>query len=208
MVKDPSRKSRKRTIKQPDVDLDLAELARVLAEHSLEQNAAGWFELPWRSGWNVVRLLRELEGTPAALPVGWPKNNAVRAAVVFLDDCLAKGGERLNGAYWEVDDHKVATRGYSRTLSCALRCVQLIIAKSAGDGQLYNDLLLYACENKSPDEIAPYVLDARCRDAIGVGVTLNNDKLDRQRRAFKIAWERGLYHAAYAIKPCPEDPHR
>src|SRR5215813_6878381 len=53
------RKGIKRAPRRPqaaDHDGELAELASVIAEYSLDNNAEGWFKPAWRDGWNAVEL--------------------------------------------------------------------------------------------------------------------------------------------------------
>lgn len=204
MAKQQRRKPPKRAAAKPPIDDDLAELVSMLAESKLDDNATGWFQVPWRDGWAAARLgidcwyavTTNLANTGAATArqVGtWIKARNIspriyeHAEIVLLDasaDVFRRGAPD------------------ARFLVAALRCVQLLIANSSGGGHGYNDVLRLAVE-RVPDSfismIAPQVKKARCFDAIGVELGLRNDKNDKLRRAFSIAWDRGLYQAAYAL---------
>lgn len=83
----------------------------------------------------------------------------------------------------------------------ALRCLQALVAKSDGGGEVYNAILIGPFSTVLPEDVHNLVLEYRCRDSIGTTAELQNDANDRQRRAFSIAWKRGLYHAAYSLPP-------
>jgi len=83
----------------------------------------------------------------------------------------------------------------------ALRCLQVTISNSSGGGEAYNVILMRALTELPVNLVEAHVLEWRCYDAIGTTAFLQGDLYDRRRRAFKIAWERGLFLAAYAIMP-------
>lgn len=191
MGRDPSRKRPRRG---PDgeieLDDDLVELASVIAEYTLEANAAGWFTLPWKSGWSVVRLLLDFDR------VAGGAQTPHRYELEKLMEARADDRE----VYHLAEDCRIEAP--TRALRAAWRCVQILISKSHGGGHVYNDIVRPIFDAHTEIEtFAPIVLDARCHDALGVGVQLQNDRFDRQRRAFRIAWQRGLYLVAYAIQP-------
>jgi hypothetical protein len=47
--------------------------------------------------------------------------------------------------------------------------------------------------------VADDILEHRCRDSIGTTAVFQGDSNDRQRGAFRTAWSRGLYLAAYSL---------
>ena len=203
-MKDPSRKAKRAPKREPVEADDLTELAELISEYKLDNNAEGWLLLPWRSGWSVVALCLAIDmklrghviygaGAPADVDTSlrvWAATREITSNVYFAADNLREG-----------------LKDTSPALGCALRCVQVMIARSDGGGAVYNDILkpLFHRLRSFMHVLAPAVMDARCRDAIGVGPNLMNDADDRRRRAFKIAWERGLYHAAYAIPPATKE---
>lgn len=203
MTRDPSRKGPQRTRTDElrgEIDDDLVELAAVIAEHKLENNARNWFVLPWRSGWNPIRLLLDLDRFFHKPMSQTLEQEAIRKEACDKLNAWLVSGETTREVYWAADELRML--GPSRPLASALRCLTVLISKSDGGGHVYNDILKLIFDR----EIAlvghsNIVMEARCHDAIGVGPQLENDRFDRQRRAFKIAWERGLYSAAYAISP-------
>jgi hypothetical protein len=179
------------TSKPPDFDDELAELASVIAEYQIDNNAYGWFIPPWRNGWNAVEL-------------------AVRAAEIegpvddeWLLDVVEHRGDRQD-VYWTAQDRLAWGATSNRLLRAAYRCLQVLIAKSDGGGEVYNAILVEPFSKLMPEQVEDLVLEYRCRDAINVSSILAGDVNDRQRRAFVIAWERGLYMAAYSIPPVVE----
>lgn len=204
--KQAPRKAPKRRVndaKPIELDYELAELAKIIAEQQLENNAAGWLLLPWRSGWNVVRLMLAIDVSMSAgllYALGRPEHEAQ----LNLDRWL-RTRDQSSSTYHIADDLRdrviaISPDNRARALVCALRCVQVLIAKSDGGGHVYNDVIRAFIDSRGvTDELSEQILDARCWDAIGVGSQLRNDKQDRYRRAFRIAWARGLYQAAYAI---------
>lgn len=192
-MKKPRRKPPKKVHpKQPKIDDDLAELASVLDEYRLERNSDGWFNVPWRDGWNAVGLAMSLSdcqdkedaGAQLFLKVTW-ENRRSDASV-----------------YWEAGDFLQTLGRDINVLTCAaLRCLQVSVSNSSGGGEVYNAILTRALTELPVHLVEAHVLEWRCRDAIGTTAYLQGDLFDRRRRAFKIAWERGLFLAAYAIMP-------
>jgi hypothetical protein len=189
------RKGIKRPPRRPqasDHDHELAELASVLSEYSLDSNAAGWFRPAWRDGWNAVEL-----AAAACEDDGQAELAFLRGA---CERHLATSEVyEIAGDYWATAADKM--------LRTALRCLQVLIAKSDGGGEIYNAILVGPFSERLPEEVFDLVLEHRCRDSIGTTAQLQSDGVDRQRRAFTIAWKRGLYLAAYAIKPAIKTFH-
>lgn len=178
----------------------------MLDEHRLDNGVAGWLELPWRSGWNAAsfaytsyeRFAHDDNGLidfdVRALLGRWVLNQYVAPSIY----------ETADGIIAEVSiktlHHNLKA---ARLLIAGFRCVQLTIANSSGGGVTYNDVLRTLFD-RLPDHWPAMLKDemrtARCMDAIGTHPTLMNDSNDKLRRAFCIAWDRGLYRAAYALK--------
>ncbi len=185
------RKGIKRPPRRPraaDHDGELAELASALAEYSLDNNAHGWFRPSWRDGWNAVEL-------------------ATRAGVGFSHDEASTWLEEIYNrrnahpsVYWTAQD-LLASNISTKMIRAALRCLQALIANSHGGGEVYNAILVGPFSERLPEEVFDLVLEYRCRDSIGTTAQLQGDTNDRQRRAFSIAWNRGLYLAAYSLPP-------
>ncbi len=211
MVKE-RRKSKKiehPKVKPPRIDDDLTELATVLDEYRLDNNSRGWFHPAWRNGWNAVALAwacwkdatrMEREGINKEHP-----SQIQRDIGEFLDDAITRRVPSAE-AYWRINEFLQACttdeKLSSRHLYAALRCMQVLISNSSGGGEVYNMILKLAFEPIYESvEIADLVLEHRCMDAINSTAKLQNDRFDRQRRAFSIAWRRGLYLAAYSISP-------
>lgn len=108
--------------------------------------------------------------------------------------------ERAGLLYQEFTYPKMNTDA-ARLLAAGLRCVQLKLANSHGGGAVYNEILIPTFLSLEPGKVEDLVLEARCRDAIGTTHQLQGDKDDRKRQAFTTAWKRGLYLAAYSIRP-------
>ena len=193
-MKTPTRKPPKKQHPKQKPDRDLTELAQVLDEYRLDNNAAGWFTVPWRDGWNAVflahacwdSLIDEAEFHEAFISSFITKREATAATYYLANECLQT---------YKKEWHSIH-------LYAALRCLQVTIANSSGGGVVYNDILKAAFDKTEPAHLLEeIVLEHRCRDAIGTTSVLQSDKHDRQRRAFAIAWRRGLYLAAYSIQP-------
>jgi hypothetical protein len=205
-VKKERRKPPRKPPRKPERDRDLLELANVIAEHKLEQNARGWFTLPWRSGWNAVRLgiawWKRISGDLA-----WSLQSN-EPLVAFMD--YVHRSSSAPPGYEIAEDLRAAARrvggamhnsNRQAPLMAAARCYQIMLARSDGGGQTYNEVLLAAHE-ACAYELIPFELgaddvrNARRDDALGISRTSS-----RHKKAFEIAWERGLFHAAYAINP-------
>jgi len=178
--------------KQPKIDDDLAELASVLDEYRLDLNSDGWFTVPWRDGWNAVGF---------AISLSDPQDDADREALTFINTTFH---DRRSDAYvyWQASEFLQSLgRDINMVTSAALRCLQVTTSNSSGGGAVFNAILSRALTELPVNYIIEHVLEWRCRDAIGTTSFLQGDLHDRRRRAFKIAWERGLFLAAYAIRP-------
>lgn len=193
----PRKAPKRKQPERPQLDEDLSELAAVLDEHRLENNAEGWFKLPWRDGWNAADLafnvyLNQLGQSPGVVE---------RILTEALD--ARKSSAQL---YWDVTERLtgMSTDGSWRFLYAAYRCVQVLISNSSGGGEVYNDLLRRALRDMDDELTERFVLQHRMQDALGVSRTMDGGTMDRARRAFTIAWQRGLYHAAYAIQPAKQ----
>jgi hypothetical protein len=186
------RKGIKRAQRRPqaaDRDGELDELASVIAEYSLDNNAGGWFRPAWRDGWNAVELASTIAYRDERCEPtfgGWLRTVCTHRS----DD---------HETYWRAQD--LLATSPSPMFRAAFRCLQILIAKSAGGGEVYNAILVGPVSRMLPEAVYDLVLEYRCRDSIGTTAQLAGDINDRQRRAFTIAWKRGLYQAAYALPP-------
>ncbi len=208
MGRDPSRKKPKRGPRSGGIELDddFVELAVTIAEHKQDNNARGWFSIPWRDGWNAIDLLHE-EWLDVFMKnsQNLPPNHLAAAGLL---NRMAKKEEYDRAAEllrshegFHLDDQRDSLEwipGATQMMRAALRCLMLKISWSDGGGWAYNEFLRQAYQHAGTPEL---VRKWRCIDAIGVGPALQNDANDRARRAFITAWDRGLYHAAYSIKP-------
>jgi hypothetical protein len=179
------RKGPRRRPQKAAVDDELSELAAVIAEYTLDNNAENWFKLPWRNGWNAVELAARSAGDDED---PW-----------LLLVCAKRIADQ--GAYWNAQDQLSTTVTPSRMLRAALRCLQVLIANSSGGGAVYNAILRGPFEAQDPERVSDLVLEYRCRDSIGTTAVMQGDTNDRLRKAFSIAWGRGLYMAAYSLPP-------
>lgn len=193
MTKQAGRKKPKRKPIENAESIDLEFLSQVLDENRLEHDSEGWFTIPWRDGWNAVTLAHRLCPTWDAL-----------GAKNFMTIAISKR-DASNQTYWQCDEYlsQISTNiGVDATfIYAALRCLQVLSSNSSGGGEVYNTILRRAVDKSgcNVEDIENSILIYRCLDAIGVGPLLMNDPHDRYRRAFTIAWKRGLFHAAYAI---------
>lgn len=194
------RKGIKRPPRRPqasDNDHELVELASVLNEYSLDNNARGWFRPAWRDGWNAVELAASAS---TADEIAWLRTLCQDHRMSPpAADLYYRAEEQLAIMRWQ-------TPGDSRGRA-ALRCLQVLVANSDGGGEVYNSILFGPFSEMLPEDVSELVLEHRCRDSIGTTAQLQGDGNDRQRRAFTIAWKRGLYLAAYAIKPAIQTFH-
>jgi hypothetical protein len=170
----------------------MIELAEVIAEHALDNNAENWFRLPWRNGWNAVELAATATVDASD---SW-----------LLDVCACVPRPTSDDIYWAAQDRLSSTITPSRMMRAGLRCLQALLAKSDGGGEVYNAILRTPFANVYPESVAHLVLEYRCRDSIGVSAGLIGDVNDRLRRAFTTAWKRGLYLASYSLPPAKLAP--
>lgn len=197
MAKKQGRKPiRRKPAKQ--IDTDLAELAEIIADHRLENNAKGWFELPWRDGRNAI-LLAHAEFTRIAIPRSTP-NERQAACLVYTTVSSLTG---MIDAYHSAQELLgLITRDShaARVIRAALRCLQIYIARSDSGGHGYNHILRAVFE-QATDDSSSLIETWRCLDAIRLDPTepCISQYNERRRRAFLIAWRRGLYYAAYSI---------
>lgn len=199
MGKQPGRKKPKRKPSEPVEDLDLRELAAVLYEHQLETNATGWFKMPWRNGWNAVEMAR------------WLSLISLAGEIPAFLERVSRNRDSSAPSYWRASE-LILTMDHNRKAAnytyAALRCYQVLASNSHGGGEVYNAILQRAFEKHSQIDtgiadqaLGDVVMRYRMRDAILIDSDRTGDSLDRYRRAFETAWRRGLYHAAYSIRP-------
>ena len=179
-------------------------LASVIAEHTLDTHAGGWFVTPWRCGLNAARLARfaaTLEGVCDWYAAGITRVEEVEIlATIDVEPLSAETYERASRLYNRLTFPKISANS-SRFAAAALRCRMLYLSHSDGGGPVYNEVL-YPVFAPIPSHLTErLVAEWRCQDAIGTTLQFRGDKHDRERGAFRIAWQRGLYHAAYSIKP-------
>ena len=170
----------------------------MLSEHILDNNAHGWFTPAWRDGRHAIKLARTVA---MVLPEGnnFPDNTQEILSLLdnYRDRIMAyeHAGELCRGLI-----QPTLNTNTSRLLAAALRCLQLDLSNSHGGGVVYNEVLIPAFLPIDAALVEKIVLEWRCQDAIGTTHHMQGDAKDRQRHAFTIAWQRGLYFAAYAIK--------
>jgi hypothetical protein len=199
--RDPSRKAKRKAPREYEIDDDLAELASVLDDNRTVYNLQGWLSVPWRSGFCAARV-------PLDIWDAWADHKAPRLANTLR---LLLQGSDIDPAVYETAEEVIAEAGvlhyggdrWARLIQTAGRCIQLQIARSSGGGCVYNDVLRTSLEivdrRGESQDLTEIMLNARCLDAIGTVAQLQNNAFDRERRAFVIAWKRGLYQAAYSI---------
>lgn len=175
-------------------------LASVIGEFQLDNNAYGWFRPPWRDGANAVKLTHAVAQAPGiadGIGLAAERDAAKLLSEPWIDPNLY---ERAGSIYNALVQPKINTNT-ARLLAAGLRCMQLKLARSDGGGAVYNEVLIPVFLPLEPKHTASLVLQHRCLDAIGTSHHLKGDRNDRQRQAFRIAWERGLYLAAYSLPP-------
>lgn len=181
----PPRRKQPRTI---EIEDELAQLALVLDEQRLERGATGWFALPWRDGVNAF-------GLSVATA-----EHLVRGPIKALDslnedkyplDLLYEHAEEL---FAETSSRDFSVKGAAIKAAC--RCLQLKISRSDGGGHGYNVILSRYIAQHVPDALVEIW---RARDALGYELEFDGTARDRVRGAFRIAWRRGLFRAAYAL---------
>jgi hypothetical protein len=177
------RKGPRRT--PPRLDPELENLASVIAEYELDNNAYGWFRMPWRDGWNAIGLA-----------------HAVDVEYRWLEDVLRDRSTEPS-LYWQSEEQLADATHYPMRRA-ALRCLQVLLANSSGGGHVYNNILIPAFLHADPEVVSDDILEFRCRDSIGTTAVLKGDANDRQRAAFRTAWSRGLYMVAYSLPPATQ----
>jgi hypothetical protein len=187
----PRKGPRKPEAKPPPIDQELADLAAVIAEHTLDNNAYGWFRTPWRDGWNAVGLARAEGQRTGMMIIGGDVRGWLNTAITerAIDPAI----------YWIAEEYLSEVLNMNRATRAALRCLQVLIANSSGGGHAYNAILIPAFIDVDPADVADDILEWRCRDSIGTTARLQGDPNDRLRGAFRTAWSRGLYLAAYSL---------
>jgi hypothetical protein len=194
-----ARKGKRRVTKLTAVDADLVELARSLAEYQLDNNAYGWFRPAWKNGEWAIALAKAVAIGPHCVPEDWHPS--------YDEILLVLDGSRSPEVYEQAGDlHRELIRpkvntNTARLLAAALRCTQVLIANSHGGGTVYNEILIPAFLPLDVEHVAEDVLFWRCHDALGTSPHMKGDRNDPGRSAFTTAWRRGLYLAAYAIRP-------
>lgn len=188
------------------LDAELRELAMLLDEH--RQTDALGVKVPWRDGRNAIGLaMATTEHTLLAQGASTGLRALItRAREVRRVACSTDSPTAMGWVYAEADTLLEATTTMStreddgyRALRATLRCMQLLASQSSGGGFGYNVVLTHIVPLMVPRDI----LSCRCQDAIGTFPTLRNDKYDSRRRAFTLAWNRGLHHLAYSIPNIP-----
>ena len=195
---------KRRQSARPKLDADMRELMTVLAENKLDDFDAQ-FEAPWRDGWNAVALLFEeaiacgIARAPEGL--GWSAQ-----LTLWITDRLVSPDVYRQAELMEVEALRALITMPSsvdmygmRAIALAARCAQLVVANTSAGGHAFNPLLkrFYSTVVSDDNELWR-IRKHRCNDA--VGAEREDHANARERRAFNIAWERGLYRAAYAIK--------
>lgn len=201
---DPSRKKAKRPPpKPPKIDPDLAQLAQLLDEHRLETNAKGWFTLPWRDGENAVRLALDVYRALMSQAVDGPP---VALSEIVADLQNTSFGMHHALSYETLEEYRYlmpVSHFLSAPVRAAIRCRQLKMANSHGGGHVYNEVLMLSLFDTVTEE---QVIQWRAHDALlrygdYVQDGFHSQQWQRAKKMFELAWKRGLYHAAYAIKP-------
>lgn len=197
-----SRRCRKKRPRKPTLDGGLMHLATMIAEYQLDNNAYGWFRLPWRDGINAVGLCRTAIDVVGDL---YPDDRVVDAKLLLTEaiqypSVPSSMYERAGDLAHYYMAGKINTNT-AKLLIAGLRCLQLRISNSHGGGAMYNEWLVPTFLPIEVSRVEEIVLDWRCHDAIGTGHHLRGDRNDRRREAFVTAWRRGLYMAAYSIQP-------
>lgn len=193
------RKGKKRAAPKvrPEIDEDLHTLASVIAEYQLDDNAYGWFRPPWKDGRNAALLAAHTAYTSTVYD--GVRHSEESAAFALIRSDWDENAYELAGTLYTFFVQSKMNTNTARLLGAALRCMQLKIARSDGGGAVYNEILIPMFLPLEPRAVADLMLEHRCLDSIGTTAQLQGDRNDRQRSAFRIAWQRGLYLAAYAI---------
>lgn len=183
MARDKSRKAPLR--KRPrTLDPGLIQIAELLDEQRLETNARGWLTMPWRDG-RCAAMLASYTG----YRVAWKQPQSLMVENIVT---LA-----MTRSYWEIEDRAAMLTPTERFHRAGLRCLQVRAANSAGGGHVYNDILSRIDDDLNEDD----VIEWRSRDALSLGIHHVEDAWGaREREVFKLAWRRGLFRTAYALK--------
>lgn len=201
MAKRQRRKPPKRKPVTPPIDPDLRELAEALDEFRLDRNAEGWFTLPWRDGRNAARLAADVADSILGDNFHTPlmRSAVMRSAIAYVNE-HSKVYTPSNEIYWMCEEliRSLPEINGWHAARAALLCLQRWSSNSDAGGTAYNAWLR---NGLGSDVTELQVIEHRCHDALGVGPQLRGDAGDKQRRAFVLAWKRGLFHAAYALPP-------
>ncbi len=195
MARDPSRKKPKRRPRKEPIHPDLLTIAAALDEHRLETNSDGWFKIPWRYGENAVQLALDVYYAEAPKIVA-----GVPVALWQPTSDLFHSRSMLGLSYAQLDEYLYTLpigHELSKYVRAAIRCRQLLIAQSSGGGHVYNDVLKIALEGEVTEE---QMIKRRALDALGLDHN-QNPAAWKNFKPFELAWKRGLFHAAYALKP-------
>lgn len=196
------RKAKKRSpVKQSVVDDDLNTLAEVLDEYRLSNSVENWFSIPWRDGWRAIEL---------AFVLG--QGCGLTEVERFLRETIRRRSSQTE-VYYEsaelIQHCSTSFRSPSRYMYAALRCLQVLCSNSSGGGEVYNIILRRAIDTHDEheagmtlDQVEAVVTKYRCFDALGLDdSSIKSSLFAKSIKAFEIAWKRGLYNAAYAIRP-------
>lgn len=199
-----NRKAPKRTRRAstPNLTSDMRDLMVALQQNSLDEGIEATLTLPWRNGWNAVRLgIYIIDRIYAGLISPEPRGTAEAKVLIALYDQASPKLMR-EADYWYIEEKlplHVSDWGWPM-----LRSAQVMLTERGwGDGSIFNAIWnrhLVTSNVQRSEMIADAMMHARCRDVLGVdGPSLQNDKNDFYRRAFKTAWEARLYRAAYSL---------
>lgn len=183
--KGPKRKPR------AEVDSDIAQLLSVLEDELPTPTVAAWLSIPWRDGWNAAGL---------ALDIAAETSEIGRVRDTYEKLVLLHRQNRRSSETYSILEGLLLTIRWSHAtpaLRVAARCMQVVIAKSDGGGQVENANL----EQIVTTDDALLVRTYRMCDALGLVDTDQGHEVERRKSAFKTAWSRGLYRVAYAIPP-------
>lgn len=189
----PPKRPRPKTTPPPQIDADLAELALAL-DDGKHATSTHWQQVPWHYGANAVRLAfnaamrlnDKLEANASA---------RLKALGVLVSGSRGPGSYESGEMILEILSETPEPPALNIAIRATVRCWQLLVSHSDSGGHGYNAVLQRLAEHLLPSE----VLHWRCKDAIGVFPALLNNVDDKLRRAFTIAWGRGLYRAAYSL---------
>lgn len=160
----------------------------------------GWFESPWRDGRNAIGMVIDLVRADAKQASSTEGQTVVNHAVEFLRTWETNPDR--SEVYWKSSDLRdsvrtIAIRPIHQMLEAGLRCIELLVSNSHGNGSAYNNVLdvamdrLYGAEGPPIGVTTAVVSKWRIRDAIGLDET--------RRRACEIAWKRGLFRLIYGF---------